>query len=144
MWNWFSQHEELLWWMGVISIITFLGSLIAIPWMVAKIRPDYFLHPSAPSESWQNRHPVIRFALHVVKNLVGVMLIFAGIAMLVLPGQGVLTILVGVTLLDFPGKRKAEFWFIRQRGVLKAVNWIRSKSHQQPLEVPEKPTQSSK
>ena len=59
----------------------------------------------------------------------------AGIAMLLLPGQGVLTILIGIMLLDFPGKRSLEFWIIRQRGVLKAANWIRRKSNHPPLEV---------
>ncbi|GAB4160411.1 MAG: hypothetical protein Tsb009_37720 [Planctomycetaceae bacterium] len=137
MWDWLSQHEELIWWLGVTSIVSFIGTLVAIPWVVVRIRADYFLHPEAPESSWRSRHPVIRFLILVVKNLLGGIFILAGIAMLVLPGQGILSILIGISLLNFPGKRALEFWLIRQPGVLKAVNWIRAKADRSPLEVNE-------
>ena len=52
---------------------------------------------------WQ-RYPVLRPLLLIAKNLLGFVLIVAGIAMLVLPGQGLLTIVVGVVLMNFPGR----------------------------------------
>ena len=62
----------------------------------------------------------------------------AGIAMLALPGQGILTILVGITLLNFPGKRRLELRIVRQRRVLRAINWMRAKAKRPPLVLPVK------
>ena len=59
-----------------------------------------------------------------------------GLAMLVLPGQGVITILVGITLLNFPGKRRLELRIVRQRPVLLAINWIRARANRPPLVLP--------
>jgi len=52
------------------------------------------------------------------------------------PGQGILTILIGLSLLDFPGKRNLELKLIRLRTVRKAINWIRARAQQPPLELP--------
>jgi hypothetical protein len=57
-----------------------------------------------------------------------------GLAMLVLPGQGILTILIGVMLLDFPGKRRWELWLIRRRGVRHSIDWIRQRAARPPLD----------
>jgi hypothetical protein len=56
--------------------------------------------------------------------------------LLLLPGQGILTLLIGISLLDFPGKRQLEKRIARERHVLKAINWIRAKAGRPPLEVP--------
>ena len=48
--------------------------------------------------------------------------------MLVLPGQGILTIIVGLVLMDFPGKYGAERWAVSRGPVLPAINWIRAKA----------------
>jgi len=116
-----------------------LGTLIALPFLVAHIRPDYFVQPTPPRETWLGRHGVLRTLLLVVKNALGLVLILAGTAMLVLPGQGLLTILFGLTLLNFPGKRRLELWLVRQRGVLRAMNWMRYKLNKPPLVVHENP-----
>jgi hypothetical protein len=73
----------------------------------------------------------------VVKNLVGIVFLLAGLAMLVLPGQGALTIVVGLTLLDLPGKRGMALKIVRQRHVLVAINWIRSRARRPPLILPD-------
>ena len=41
-----------------------------------------------------------------LRNAVGLVLVTAGLAMLVLPGQGIITLLVGIILMDFPGKHR--------------------------------------
>lgn len=130
-----SIPEPWLWWLGVASVVMFAGTLMVIPWLVARIRPDYFLHPQPPPSTWLGRHPLLRLVLLLLKNLLGVVLIVAGLAMLVLPGQGILTLLFGLMLLNFPGKRRFEFWLVRQKGVLKSINWIRKKAKQPPLRV---------
>ena len=67
------------------------------------------------------------------KNLIGYCLILGGILMLVLPGQGLLTILVGLMLSDYPGKFKLEKRIIKTRLILKTINWYRAKSNIQQI-----------
>ena len=66
--------------------------------------------------------------------LLGVILILAGIAMLLLPGQGLLTILVGFFLVDVPAKYKIEQWLMRQPVVHRPINWLRKRAHRPPLQ----------
>lgn len=126
------------WWFG-LSVALFIGSLIAMPLIIARMRPDYFISKKPTEESWTGRHPVIRIGFLAIKNLLGVILLLAGVAMLVLPGQGIITMLVGLSLLNFPGKRRLELRILSQRRVLRAVNWIRQKAKRPPLIIPTGP-----
>jgi MFS family permease len=130
------ENQALSGWIAAASLLMFVGGLIVMPILVARMRSDYFLGRKPPPESWSGRHRVTRIAIVVVKNVVGVILLLLGIAMLVLPGQGIITILVGISLLNFPGKRRLELKIIRQPPVLQAVNWIRSKAGKLPLRLP--------
>lgn len=134
--DWIAGHELLLAGLSAISVLTFFGSLIAVPWLVLQIPTDYFVHPHHLVDRWRTRHPLVRITLLTLKNLCGVVLVLAGIAMLLLPGQGILTILIGLIFLDFPGKFALERRLVRQRPVLQAINWMRTKGKQPPLEWP--------
>lgn len=135
--DWWPLSEQATWWISIASVVMFVGSLAAVPWIVARIPHDYFTRDDAAISPWFDKRPEIRYAILVMKNLLGVVLIAAGLAMLVLPGQGVLTILFGVMLLDFPGKRAFELWLVRRKGVSQAVNWLRQKSNRRPLLLPD-------
>ena len=63
------------------------------------------------------------------------MFLAAGMAMLVLPGQGLLTLLMGFLLLDFPGKYRLEKWLFLRRRVREGVNWLRKRAGSEPLRV---------
>jgi hypothetical protein len=134
MFDWMNDHRTLFVWLSVASVVMFLGTLAAVPVLVARIPKDYFVRQ--PSSGWfVGRHPAVRLAAHLLKNLVGAALLLAGIAMLLLPGQGILTILLGLILIDFPGKRAMELALIRRPKVLGAVNWMRARCGRPPLEV---------
>jgi hypothetical protein len=126
-------------WFAAVSLAGFVGSLIAIPWILVRLRADYF-DTRVPRHWMQGRHPVIRGVGLVLKNLVGCVFLFAGIAMLVLPGQGILTILIGVSLLDFPGKQRLEARIVSQRLVLQGINAIREKFGKPPLVLAPEPS----
>jgi len=79
----------------------------------------------------------VRVTLIAAKNLLGAVLIAAGVAMIFLPGQGLATILIGVMLMDFPGKRRLEVWLISRRPVHKATTWIRARRGRPPLRLPD-------
>jgi hypothetical protein len=58
-----------------------------------------------------------------------------GLLMLVLPGQGLLTLLAGLLLLDLPGKRRLERRIIGSPRVLGVVNALRKRWKRPPLEI---------
>ena len=118
----------------VLSLIFFVGTLIAIPFILVRLPSDYF-DIRVPRPWMEDRHPVLRVAGHVVKNAVGAIFLFAGFLMLFLPGQGVLTMVIGVSMLDFPGKRKVEAKLIGQPTVLNAINGMRKQFGKPPLVV---------
>jgi hypothetical protein len=109
----------------------FVGTLVAVPLVVARLPADYFTqaHPPAPATG---AHRLVRLG----KNLLGLVIVLVGVAMLVLPGQGILTILIGLLLLDFPGKRRLERRLVQQPSIWRALNWMRAKAHQPVLERP--------
>jgi hypothetical protein len=133
MWDWITEHKGPI---AASSLVLFVGSLIALPIMIARIPPDYFVRRRESALPFSRAHPALRVLLLVLKNLVGAAFLVAGLIMLITPGQGILALLVGVTLLDIPGKRRLELAIIRRPHILRAVNWIREKSHRAPLQLP--------
>jgi hypothetical protein len=133
MWEWVRSNELLLSWLGAASVLMFVGSLIAVPWVIVRLPSDYLANHRLPDR----RRPANRLlgaVYFAVKNVLGIVLILAGIAMLVLPGQGILTIWVGLLLMDLPGKRAAERWLVGRRPVLASINWIRLKAGRPAME----------
>ena len=133
--HFFSEHKEILGWLALLSAIIFLTSLALAPWIVVRIPVDYFASRHRPPSNWSQRHPLQRWAIWGVRNLLGIVLILAGLAMLILPGQGVLTIVAGILLMDFPGKYRFERRVIGTRPVLRTLNWLRKKNGAEPLQV---------
>lgn len=131
---WLEEHEALLWSLTVISVVMFVGTLFLMPVLIARLPADYFVR--RPVRDWPGRRPAVHVLLVLLKNVLGAVLLTAGLAMLVLPGQGLLTMLVGILLLDFPGKRRLERWLIRHKPLLRAANWIRARRGRPPLELP--------
>lgn len=117
-----------------LSVVFFVGSLIAIPFILVRLPTDFF-DTRVPRRWMEDHHPVLRVLGHIVKNVVGTIFLFAGFLMLFLPGQGILTMLIGVTMLDFPGKRRLEAKMIGQPAVLSTINNMRQKFGKPPLTI---------
>ncbi|MHB8908856.1 MAG: hypothetical protein ACYDAA_08275 [Syntrophales bacterium] len=130
-------YEAAIWWIAGMSVVAFIGTLIIVPWLIVRIPPDYFAHGRREGKQWADRHPLIRGALLTGKNLLGYVLIVAGVAMLVLPGQGMVTILLGIILVDLPGKYRLERWLVTRRPVFRSINWLRQRAGRLPLVVEE-------
>lgn len=133
--DFFGEHQQAMWWGAALSVVLFVGCLIVVPWLVSRIPADYFVGPHRPRTPFAAHHPVLRLLAVIAKNLIGAALIVAGILMLILPGQGVLTVVIGVLLMDFPGKHRLERKLIRQRPVLRSINWLRRRSGVEPIRV---------
>jgi hypothetical protein len=126
---------EGLGWLAAISTLTFAGSLVVIPLVAARIPADYFCADRRGQTPWRRRRPVLRLCVLILKNLLGLVLFLAGVLMLFLPGQGLLTIFLGIMLMDFPGKYRLERYIISRGPVLRGINWLRQRSGVAPLEV---------
>lgn len=133
--EWLRTAGKDFWWLAPLSLITFLVSLVLVPVLVVRIPRDYFTHEERPSTLWRHRHPLIRYFFVGVKNLVGFFLVLIGLAMLVLPGQGLLTIVLGVMLVDIKGKYRVERWLVGKKPVLRSINWLRRRAGHPALRV---------
>lgn len=135
-WTWVTDNGVLLWALGAVSIVSLVATVLLLPVLVVRIPPEYFRHRHREHDYAHDRHPLVHHTLVVLKNALGIVLILAGLAMLLLPGQGLLTLLIGLMLTDFPGKYALEKRLVRQPGVLKAVNWLRDRAGHPPVLAP--------
>lgn len=137
--RWLTERETMNWiWLAtLLSLAMFVGSLILLPFLIVRLPADYFLRK--PVRDWPTRHPAVHLTIVIVKNVLGAILVLAGFAMLVLPGQGLLTILMGVALLDVPGKRHLERRIVQIKPVRQAANWIRNRYGRKPLQFDHEP-----
>jgi len=133
MTEWIKGHEILILFMTGVSIVTFIATLIAVPWLVVRIPSNYFSKKRRVTKLWADHHPVVRAVLLTIKNLIGYFLIAAGIVMLAIPGQGMLTILIGIIFLDLPGKYRFERWVVTRPALLRSINWLRRRAKKAPL-----------
>jgi hypothetical protein len=131
VWQWIKEHEMELAWLGGFGLFFFLGSLITMPLLIIGMAEDFFVRAEKAFP-----RTLFRQILHILKNVVGYGLIAAGVLMLILPGQGLLTIAVGVSLIDFPGKRRLEIRLVRIRQVATSIAWIRGVAGRPPLQIP--------
>lgn len=127
---WFYQYETLLTWVGTASALMFVFSLLMLPWLLSRIPADYFQRHQ-PTTTW-----IMLMTPHnLLRNLLGLPILVAGILMLVLPGQGLLTVLLGLAIMQFPGKYNLERWLVSRRGILQSINWIRHQSGVDALDI---------
>jgi hypothetical protein len=118
----------------VVSLVLFVGSALAVPWLARRLPADYLLVTYRPPPSARGSRP-LRLLLRLAKNLLGAALLLTGVAMLFLPGQGILTLALALVLLDFPGKRRVVRAVLGYAPVLAVLNRLRTRAGLPPLEV---------
>lgn len=131
--TWLQSHQSVLEWVGLFSLMMMVATLLTVPLVIVRL-PAHFLNED--NERSAAIAPPWRWLYLVVKNLVGAVLLLAGLAMLILPGQGLLTLVIGLGLMDFPGKRSLFRRLIGQQRVLRAINRLRARAHKAPLAAP--------
>ncbi len=130
--EWIQGNEAAVWWL-IMSGISFVATLIAVPLILIQVPADYFMKVRRERPHMIKRHPAIRITLILLRNLLGYLFMLAGLLMLALPGQGLLTFFVGILLADFPGKDRFIRWLISQGGVHRTIDWLRRKAGREPL-----------
>lgn len=128
-----THYAQWLYLLATLSVVFFVLSLLFIPYLVIRIPTDYFVEAKRTSTtrsfSW------VTWLRSLIRNLVGTLLVLTGITMLLLPGQGILTILVGLFVADFPGKYQLERQIVCQPAILKSLNWIRRRQNISEIRV---------
>jgi hypothetical protein len=126
------RNPAVVWTLAGVSVASLVLVAMLLPGMVARLPADYFspsrrqLHRQTASFGWTKS---------IGRNLLGIVFVLAGLAMLLLPGQGLLTLLIGMFLVDFPGKRAVERAVVRREGIRKVLDRMRTKRGQPPLEL---------
>ncbi len=131
--QWSYSNSGILLGLGVSSIFILVLSILGIGWFVAHIPEDYFLSSKRKPTKWQEKKPILRLVVIFGKNIIGLFLIIGGLLMLVLPGQGLLTMVTGLLLINYPGKYKLEQKLVAMPSIFRALNWIRIKAKKPPL-----------
>ena len=131
---WMQEHSAWLGSLAAVSVVTFVLSLLLVPWIMTRLPADYFVRADRRALQGLLGRPVLRRILLGVKNLLGGLLFLGGLAMLVLPGQGLLTLFAAFLLLDFPGKFHLESRLMRTPRVLHVMNRLRIRAGVPPFE----------
>lgn len=120
----------------VLFLITFIGSLGLVSFILVKLPADYFCS-HYDRQIWSGRAPALRIGAAIGKNLLGIILILAGIVMTLpgVPGQGLLTILLGIMLVDFPGKDRLERKLLYRPAVRNSIDKLRARFDKPPLQL---------
>lgn len=124
LFDWF-KNPAVEWGLGIFSVLAVVASVLLVPRFLASLPADYLKS--------EGHRPPESAALRVGRNLLGVALVLLGIAMLLLPGQGLLTLIVGLLLVDFPGKHRLVTRLLSRPKVLSIVNKLRAHKDAPPL-----------
>ena len=135
--SWSSLNSDLLFLLGSLSIFILIISVFMMVLIISFLPEDYFKSENRNliSSVQNSRYPLLKLLVLITKNFFGILLLLSGILMLVLPGQGILTIITGLVFIDYPGKYKFERKLLRQKGVINSINWIRSRLSKPSLKV---------
>jgi MFS family permease len=132
LWNYCTQPVVLTI-LTFVSIGIFVIGFVLIPPLAVKLPADHFVR----QEEAAARRSLRDWVWYVCRNLFALVLLVAGVAMILLPGPGIITIIVAVALADFPGKRRVERAFIRTWIVRTALNAMRNKYGAPPMIIPD-------
>ncbi len=130
-----TQYQNLFLWLGIFSIITFIGTLLLVPLIIIRMPADYFVRDDRQIITGNRLSAVLRIVGLLLKNILGVIFMLSGFVMLFIPGQGLLTIFIGLMLVNFPGKRKIEYRIISNSSVLETINKMRRRANRLPLKI---------
>jgi CBS-domain-containing membrane protein len=121
------SHDRAAWIVSTaLSVALYVAIALAIPVALARIPVDYFTRPP--------HRPGV--AVRVLRVVGGLVVTAAGVAMLFLPGPGVLTILLGLSIVGGDLAARGVRALVGRPGVLAAINKIRERRGRAPLAPP--------
>lgn len=131
---WLENNSYILFYLGIISVLIFIFSIVGLRLFIIAIPSDYFINKKRVSALRDNS--ILLWVFYkIFKNIIGYIFIAIGLLALVLPGQGILMILIGLMMSDYPKKFDLEKKIIKINTVRKGVNWIRIKSNVEKIKL---------
>lgn len=132
LWQWCEANSAVLGWLFALSLGSLLLTIVLLPVVVVRLPADHFV---ADRHERLARRGFFAWCWRIGKNLLGAVFALAGVAMLLLPGQGLLTILIGLLLLDFPGKRALELRLLRRPALRGFLDRMRQRRGVPPFQL---------
>jgi hypothetical protein len=133
--NLLSEYTHLLTWVTFFSLIIFFVGLGITLFIVAAIPDDYFEQNKRPKLHYKP-FSIAWIIKKLLKNILGIPLLLSGIAMLVLPRQGLSTLIIELFLIDYPGKYRLEKKLFSYPLILNSINWLRKKRKKNLFKLP--------
>ncbi len=130
--DWLKDNPSVVFWLLVLSVGSLVLTAILLPVVVVRLPADYFVTSAAERRRRPGRRGVL---WRLAKNALGAIFLVSGTAMLVLPGQGILTMFMGLILIEFPGKFRLERALVGRPRVLRTVNRVRARFDRPPLQI---------
>jgi len=116
---------EIVLGVGASTLLTFVVGLVVVRALLSRLPTDFFVRPTA------ERPPLVR----VARQLTGALLVVAGLAMLVLPGPGLVAIALGLVLFESPKKGELLRRLLAREGVRRALDGVRARAGKAPFEL---------
>ena len=136
-WAWSEGHRWVVWAVAAGSLGSLVLSAVLVTVILVQLPPDHYSRGRVAPLAAANGGLVSLLAsgaVLVIRNVLGWVFVVAGIAMLVLPGQGLLSIIAGLVLIDFPGKHRLERRLLASHVVRDAMNWLRRRAGRPPFD----------
>ncbi len=124
------QHSVAFGVVAVTSLVFVVGGAALGPVFIARLPTDYF----ASDVMSRRLARKSSLAMSVARNLAGIALLMVGLLLLILPGQGLLTILAGLLLVDFPAKKSYLARVLKRPKVRAALDWVRRRVGKEPFD----------
>ena len=131
---WLENNSYILFYLGIISVLIFIFSIVGLRLFIIAIPSDYFINKKRVS-ALRDSSILLWVFYKIFNNIIGYIFIAIGLLALVLPGQGILMILIGLMMSDYPKKFDLEKKIIKINTVRKGVNWIRIKSNVEKIKL---------
>lgn len=135
---WLMGYSSILIGLGGLSVLILVFSIAGMGWFIAQIPEDYFTYDKRRGKHWNKYSSKARIAIIIFKNIFGGIMLVGGLFLLVLPGQGLLTMVIGLFLIDYPGKFQLEQKIISIPSIFRSLNWFRAKARKPNLLHPRK------
>lgn len=131
-----SKLTSWLYGIGFISIFFFFFSILLSLWLIERLPSDYFLKWHKNTYGLRHQHWSMRLLTYLLRNTLALILFLSGVAMLFLPGQGLLTILLALVISDTRYKRRLLDKLISKPKIQASLNWVRRKKKRQLFKFP--------
>lgn len=121
-----SQYLQQNWWQLLLYIVAVNILVTILTFAIIVFLPhDYF-------DSQQSRsHPIVR----IIRDVLGFVMILAGVVMIAIPGPGMLTICSGLIVLDGEEKKKLLRKILMRGNLMDLVHRVRERTGRQRLEI---------